>query len=90
MAVIGIIIAGLVNAFLVQSTGFSLLLSFGTVLLFAAITAWETQDIKNMYSEHYGQDQVARLAIFGALRLYGSFIVMFIHILSIMGIMRSE
>ncbi len=90
MAVIGVIIAGLVNAFFVQSSGFALLLSFGTVLLFAAITAWETQDIKNMYSEHYGQDQVARLAIFGALRLYGSFIVMFIHILSILGVMRSE
>ncbi len=90
MALIGIIIAGLVNVFFVQSTGFSLLISCGTVLLFAAITAWETQDIKNMYSEHYGQDMVARLAIFGALRLYGSFIVMFIHILSILGIMRGE
>jgi hypothetical protein len=81
MAIIGIIIA---------STGFGLLLSIGVVLLFAGMTAWETQDIKNMYAEHYGQDAVAKMAVFGALRLYGNFIVMFIHILSILGIMRGE
>jgi FtsH-binding integral membrane protein len=90
MAIIGIIIASLVNVFFVQSGGFSLFLSFGIVLLFAGMTAWETQDIKNMYSEHYGKDMISNMAVFGALRLYGNFVVMFIHILSIIGIMRSE
>lgn len=88
MAIIGILIAMLINVFFVQSSGFGLLLSIGVVLLFAGMTAWETQDIKNMYSEHYGQDMVSNMAVFGALRLYGNFIVMFIHILSIIGIMR--
>jgi len=88
MAVIGIIIAGLVNAFFVGSSEFAFIMSLVTVLLFAGITAWETQMIKNMYQEHYGQDAIARFAIFGALQLYGSFVVMFIHILSIFGAMR--
>lgn len=88
MAVIGIIIAGLVNAFFVGSSEFAFVMSLVTVLLFAGITAWETQMIKNMYQEHYGQDAISRFAIFGALQLYGSFVVMFIHILSIFGAMR--
>ena len=90
MAVIGLIIASLVNVFFVESTGFSLIISVVTVLLFAGITAWETQMIKNMYMEHMGQDAVAKMAVFGALQLYGSFVVMFIHILNIIGIMRGE
>ncbi|MEQ9491452.1 MAG: Bax inhibitor-1/YccA family protein [Alphaproteobacteria bacterium] len=88
MAVIGIIIAGLVNAFFVGSSEFAFIMSLVTVLLFAGITAWETQMIKNMYQEHYGMDVISRFAIFGALQLYGSFVVMFIHILSIFGAMR--
>lgn len=88
MAVIGLIVAGLVNAFFVGSTGFSLLISVATVLVFAGITAWETQNIKNMYMDNLGDEQVTRYALFGALQLYGSFIVLFIHILHIIGIMR--
>lgn len=88
MAVIGIIIAGLVNAFFVGSSEFAFVMSLVTVLLFAGITAWETQSIKNMYQEHLGMDVLSRFAIFGALQLYGSFVVMFIHILSIFGAAR--
>lgn len=90
MAVIGLVIAGLVNAFFVQSAGFGFGISALVVLVFAGLTAWETQQIKNMYAEHYGQDVISRMAIFGALQLYGSFVVMFIHILNLIGIMRSE
>lgn len=90
MAVIGFLIAMLVNVFFVESTMFSLLLSVGIVLLFAGITAYETQMIKNMYAEHYGQDAISKMAVFGALILYGSFVTMFIHVLSIIGIMRGE
>lgn len=91
MAVIGLIIAGLVNMFFFEpSSEFSLIFSGVAVLLFAGITAFETQMIKNMYAEHYGDDAVSKLAVFGALQLYGSFVVMFIHILNIIGIMRSE
>lgn len=88
MAIIGVIIAGFINVFFVESTGFSLLVSIAVVLLFAGMTAYETQMIKNMYAEHLGQDMISKMAVFGALQLYGSFVVMFIHILSILGIMR--
>ncbi len=90
MAVIGIFVAMLVNVFFIQSSAFSFGISAVVVLLFAGITAWETQQIKNMYAEHYGQDVISRMAIFGALQLYGSFVVMFIHILNLLGMMRSE
>ncbi|MGO1119731.1 Bax inhibitor-1/YccA family protein [Rhodovibrionaceae bacterium A322] len=88
MATIGILIAMLINVFFVQSTGMSLIVSIGVVLLFSAMTAYETQMIKSMYAENEGGDTLARKAIFGAFMLYGSFITLFIHILSILGIMR--
>ncbi len=91
MAIVGLIIAGLVNViFFEPSTEFSLIFSGLAVLLFAGMTAYETQMIKNMYEEHLGQDVISKMAVFGALQLYGSFVVMFIHILSIIGIMRGE
>ncbi len=91
MASIGLLIAMLVNVFFIKSTGFSMLTSAVAVLLFAGMTAWETQNIKNMYYQAAGNAHViGRMAIFGAFQLYGSFVVMFIHILNIIGIMRSE
>lgn len=88
MATIGILIALLVNMFLLQSTGFHLVLSIVVVLVFSALTAYETQMIKNMYYEHEGADVVTRKAIFGAFMLYGAFITLFIWILNILGMMR--
>lgn len=90
MAAIGLIIAMLVNAFLVESSMMSLLISGAVVLLFSGVTAYETQVIKNMYYEADSGDVMQRKAIFGAFMLYGSFITLFIHILNILGIMRSE
>jgi len=88
MATIGVLIAMLVNVFLIQSTMFELILSVGVVLLFSAMTAYETQQIKNMY-EHGDLGEVqSRKAIFGAFILYGSFVTLFIWILNILGIMR--
>jgi len=89
MAMIGLIIAIVANIFL-ASSGFSLIISIAAVLLFAGVTAWETQQIKSMYYAAADGDVVTRMAIFGAFALYGTFIVMFIHILNIMGIMRGE
>ncbi len=89
LATIGLLIAMIANIF-IGSTGFGLLLSFGVVIIFAGITAYDTQNIKNQYAEHYGQDVIARLSIFGALQLYGTFVVMFIHILNIIAILRGE
>lgn len=90
MASIGIIVAMLVNAFLVQSTLMSLITSIVTVLLFSGITAYETQQIKEMYVEGDTPGVARGKSIFGAFMLYGSFITLFVHILNILGIMRQE
>lgn len=89
MAVIGVIIAAVVNFFL-QSTMLALLGSAVYVVAISAITAWETQSIKNMYLQTDGAAVVSRKAIFGAFLLYGSFISMFIHILQLIGFMSSD
>ena len=90
IASIGIIIAMLVNVFIFQSPMMSLITSIVVVLLFAGITAYETQQIKEMYYEGDTPGVAKGKSIFGAFMLYGSFITLFIHILNILGIMRSE
>jgi FtsH-binding integral membrane protein len=90
MASIGIIIAMLVNVLFIQSIGMSLVTSIITVLLFAGVTAYETQMIKEMYVEGDAAGVAKGKSIFGAFALYGSFVTLFVHILNILGIMRSE
>jgi hypothetical protein len=90
MAAIGLIIAIVVNAIFFASTMFSLITSIAVVLLFSAITAYETQQIKEMYVEGDMPGVARSKSIFGAFMLYGSFVTLFVHILNILGIMRSE
>ena len=90
IATIGILIAIVVNAIFIQSTMMSLITSIITVLVFAGITAWETQQIKAMYYEGDLPAAARSKAIFGAFMLYGSFITLFIHILNILGIMSED
>jgi FtsH-binding integral membrane protein len=88
MASIGFLVAIVVN-FFIGGAMFSLFISFGVVLLMSAITAYETQMIRNLYVEGAGEMN-ERSSIFGAFALYGSFITLFIHILNILGLTRSE
>ena len=92
MAVIGLLIVMVVNLFFLQSSPVSFGISSLVVLLFAGITAYETQMLKSVYLQQATgpAEAVARLSIFGAFMLYGSFITMFIHVLSLIGLMRSE
>jgi len=90
IATIGLIIAMLVNALIFQSIGMSLVVSCITVLIFAGITAYETQGIKEMYYAQDHQGVVQSKAIFGAFMLYGSFVTMFVHILNILGILNTS
>jgi hypothetical protein len=89
MATFGILIALVVNIF-VQSSGLQLIMSFVVPVVFAGLTAFETQQIKNWYYEGDGGDVTQRKAIFGAFMLYGSFVTMFIWILQLVGVARSE
>lgn len=88
MASIGLLIAIVVNAIIFKSTMMSLITSGGVVLVFSAVTAYETQMIKEMYRE--GGEANDRASIFGAFALYGSFVTLFVHILNILGIMRND
>lgn len=84
IGLIGIIIAGLVNLFL-QSTGLQFAISVIGVLIFAGLTAYDTQNIKNEYSEFHDRETSGKLAIMGALRLYLDFINLMLFLLQLLG-----
>jgi len=84
MGVWGLVIAGLVNLFL-QSTGLQFALSIIAVLVFAGLTAWDTQNIKDMYYEGDGHEVAQKKSVFGALSLYLDFINMFQSLLFLFG-----
>ncbi len=87
MATFGILIALVVNLFL-QSTGLHLLMSIVVPIIFAGLTAYETQQIKGWYYEGDLGDVIHRKAIFGAFLLYGSFVTMFVWLMQLFGVAR--
>ncbi|HEX2803642.1 MAG TPA: Bax inhibitor-1/YccA family protein, partial [Sphingomicrobium sp.] len=84
MGVVGLLIAMLINLFL-QSTAMMMAISAIGVLLFAGLTAYDTQKIKSMYAYVAGTDMMGKVVIMGALNLYLDFINMFMFLLSFMG-----
>jgi len=84
MGVVGLIIAMVANLF-IQSDTMSMVISFIGVLLFAGLTAYDTQKIKSIYFQVAGSDFVGKAAILGALTLYLDFINMFTFLLNLMG-----
>lgn len=97
MALLGLLIAGLVNLVVAMFTGvgaatmmISMLVSFGFVIFVSLITAWETQTIKEMYVEADSSEDVQRKSVFGAFMLYGSFVSIFVNILQLLGFMSSS
>ena len=85
MGVVGIVIAALVNLFL-QSSALMFAISAVGVLVFAGLTAYDTQRIKDGYLEMRGNAElVAKGAIMGALSLYLDFINMFVMLLNLFG-----
>jgi FtsH-binding integral membrane protein len=84
MGVVGLIVASVINMF-VQSSGLQLVISFVGVLLFAGLTAYDTQKIKSMYYHVQGSDMMGKTVIMGALTLYLDFINMFMFLLRFMG-----
>lgn len=85
MGLIGIILASIVNLFL-QSSGLEFAISAIGVLIFAGLTAYDTQRIKSMYYAVSGDASAAkRASIMGALSLYLDFINLFLFLLRFMG-----
>jgi FtsH-binding integral membrane protein len=92
MGLIGIVIASVVNMF-VQSGAVSTIVSYVGVLVFVGLTAYDTQDIKNMALSQPGDidaGAVRKGAILGALKLYLDFINLFLMLLRIFGSGRDE
>ncbi|HCN54424.1 MAG: Bax inhibitor-1/YccA family protein [Prevotella sp.] len=85
MALIGIIIATLVN-FFTKSAAFDLIISYIGVAIFVGLTAWDSQKIKLMLAQcEEMNESTQKLALMGALTLYLDFINLFLYLLRIFG-----
>jgi FtsH-binding integral membrane protein len=87
MGLIGIIIASLVNIFL-ASSALQFAISVIGVIVFVGLTAFDTQQIKEMYFENDDAQTAGKKAIMGALRLYLDFINLFMMLLQLFGSRR--
>jgi len=95
MALIGIIIASLINLF-IQNDMMTMIINYIGVLVFVGLTAYDTQKVKNMLHEANSgntdsvivadrDEAIRRISVIGALKLYLDFLNLFLKILSIMG-----
>lgn len=84
MGLVGLIVASLINMF-TQSGTMSLIISIVGVLLFAGLTVYDTQKIKEMYYQVQGSDMMGKTVVMGALTLYLDFINLFLFLLRFMG-----
>ncbi|MFZ9856875.1 MAG: Bax inhibitor-1/YccA family protein [Roseiflexaceae bacterium] len=87
MAVIGLIIATLVNLFF-QNSLFNLIISVAGVLIFVGLTAYDVQKLTRMSTQMSSADDAQRFAVIGALTLYLDFINLFIYMLRLLGVRR--
>ena len=84
MGVFGLIIAQIVNIFM-ASTQLDFIISIVGVLIFAGLTAYDTQKIKNMYLSGDNNEVAGKKSVLGALTLYLDFILMFQFLLAFLG-----
>lgn len=84
MGVVGLLVAMIANMF-IQSTAFYYAISFIGVLIFAGLTAYDTQRLKSEYSYLRGTEFAGKAVVLGALTLYLDFINMFQFLLSFLG-----
>ncbi len=93
MGVFGVFFGIIFNSFVPAVTGwyepsnaFGFALSVIAVLVFAGLTAWDTQNLKNTYYTVVGDSTaMAKVTIMGAFSLYLNFVIMFTHLLSLLG-----
>ena len=89
MGLIGIIIASIVNIFLGSGMMAFIINALG-VVIFAGLTAYDTQNIKNSYHEAYGQESLNKMALMGSWSLYLNFLNLFQFLLAFMGMGSSD
>jgi len=88
MALIGLLIASIVNIFL-HSAALYWVITYAGVLIFVALTARDTQKIKNLATQVNDESSAGRIAVLGSLILYLDFINLFIFLLRIFGVRRN-
>lgn len=82
---IAIIIMSIINMFLGNGT-FGIIISIISVVIFLGLTAWDMQMLKRLYRYHEGnEEEVSKIAIYGALQLYLDFINIFLDLLRLFG-----
>ena len=84
VGLIGVVAASIVNLFLGSST-LQILFSIAGILVFTALTAWDTQRLKSEYLVHAGSAAISKLAVVGALSLYLNLINLFQLLLTFVG-----
>lgn len=84
MGLFGLIIGSLVNLFL-ASSGFQFVLTMAGVLIFAGLTAYDTQMLKSTYWNGQSREDSDKLAVYGALNLYMDFLNLFLSLLRLVG-----
>ncbi|MGB4057943.1 MAG: Bax inhibitor-1/YccA family protein, partial [Alphaproteobacteria bacterium] len=84
MAALGLMLAIVVNVFL-QSPVMHMAISAIGVLIYTGLTAWDTQNIKEMYRSSHSESMNSKLAVMGALSLYMNFIMLFQFLLQFFG-----
>lgn len=84
MALIGLLLASLVNIFWANSALYWII-TYAGVLIFVGLTAWDTQKIKHLAAQVNNETEAGRVAAIGALTLYLDFINLFIYLLRILG-----
>ncbi|MGE5516442.1 MAG: Bax inhibitor-1/YccA family protein [Bacteroidota bacterium] len=89
MGLIGLLIASVVNIFLASSM-MHFVISAAGVLIFAGLTAYDTQTIKQMYYENASEEDGTKIAVLGALNLYMDFINLFMFLLQFLGVRRDD
>jgi hypothetical protein len=76
MGLVGVLLASIVNLFVVSSA-LQFVVSIAGTIVFVGLTAWQTQSIKEQYAENFDVDSIQKLAVFGAFSLYLSLINIF-------------
>jgi FtsH-binding integral membrane protein len=89
MGLIGLLIASIVNIF-IASSALQFIITIAGLLIFAGLTAWDTQNLKNSYYDAMDQGEMQKLSVNGALSLYLNFVNIFQLLLSLFGIRNEE
>jgi len=84
VGLVGVLLAMIVNIFM-HSSALQFAISVGGVLIFAGLTAWDTQRIKEMYLAGDDSETAGKKAVMGALKLYLDFLNMFLFLLQLLG-----